>query len=121
MPQMPSDCPGCSRPLEVTRLACPACDIQLEGRFLLPELLQLDGVDLQFVVRFVLASGSLKEMARVYGQSYPTIRNRLNEIIARLTPTQRPGANERHAILDAIARGEIDVAEGARRLEEVEP
>ncbi len=40
--------------------------------------------DLQFIKRFVLASGSLKEMAAVYGVSYPTVRLRLDRIIAKI-------------------------------------
>lgn len=41
--------------------------------------------DLEFILRFVLASGSLKEVATQYGVSYPTIRARLDRIIERLT------------------------------------
>jgi hypothetical protein len=40
--------------------------------------------DQQFVVEFVKASGSLKEMARLLGVSYPTVRSRLDEIIAAI-------------------------------------
>ena len=50
--------------------------------------------DLQFVRRFILASGSLKEMAREYGISYPTVRIRLDRLIAR--------------VRDADATGEVD-------------
>ena len=44
----------------------------------------LSDEDLHFVKRFVQASGSLKEMAGVYGVSYPTVRLRLDRIIAKL-------------------------------------
>ncbi|MFH1919408.1 MAG: DUF2089 family protein [Planctomycetota bacterium] len=40
--------------------------------------------DLAFVKRFVLASGSLKEMARAYGISYPTVRLRLDRLIEKI-------------------------------------
>jgi hypothetical protein len=40
--------------------------------------------DWAFVKRFLLASGSLKELARVYGVSYPTIRQRLDRLIEKL-------------------------------------
>ena len=40
--------------------------------------------DLAFIKRFVLASGSLKEMARVYGISYPTVRLRLDRLIEKI-------------------------------------
>lgn len=44
----------------------------------------LDDEDRQFLKRFVLASGSLKEVARQYGISYPTVRLRLDRIIAKI-------------------------------------
>ena len=40
--------------------------------------------DLAFVKRFILASGSLKELAQAYGISYPTIRLRLDRLIAKI-------------------------------------
>ena len=45
---------------------------------------QLSDEDLAFVKRFVLASGSLKELARVYGISYPTVRLRLDRLIDKI-------------------------------------
>ena len=92
----------------------------VEGRFEFPELLQLPREDLDFVLAFVRCSGSLKDLGKLRGQSYPTVRNRLNEIIAKLAVEKRDPEEERHAILDAIASGEMTVQEGARRLKELE-
>lgn len=116
---MPTTCPACSGPLEVTRLACQACDTNLEGHFEFPELLRLDRDDLSFVLAFVRASGSLKEMGKQLGQSYPTVRNRLNDIIARLDEVERDVDAARREILDQIAAGSLSVKEGAKRLEEL--
>jgi hypothetical protein len=44
----------------------------------------LEETDLVFIKRFVLASGSLKELARQYGITYPTLRLRLNKLIDRV-------------------------------------
>lgn len=44
----------------------------------------LEEDEVQFVKRFLLASGSLKEMADQYGVTYPTVRNRLNHIIQKV-------------------------------------
>lgn len=44
----------------------------------------LGGEDLAFIKRFVLASGSLKELAKAYGISYPTVRLRLDRLIAKI-------------------------------------
>ena len=40
--------------------------------------------DLQFIRRFVLASGSLKEVAKIYGVTYPTVRSRLDRVISQI-------------------------------------
>jgi len=44
----------------------------------------LEDEDLAFLKRFVLASGSLKELAEAYGISYPTVRLRLDRLIAKI-------------------------------------
>ena len=51
----------------------------------LPEWLnELDDEDLVFIKRFLLASGSLKEMAGMYSVSYPTVRLRLDRLIQKI-------------------------------------
>ena len=68
--------------------------------------------DLDFVVQFVLASGSLKEMALLYQVSYPTIRATLDRVIAKL----RQGLNGAPPdamtglLAELVERGEIKVA-----------
>lgn len=49
---------------------------------------ELEADELQFIKRFVLASGSLKEMADIYGVTYPTVRSRLNGIIAKVSSSE---------------------------------
>lgn len=44
----------------------------------------LEAEELNFVKNFVLASGSLKEMAQIYGVTYPTVRARLNRVIEQI-------------------------------------
>jgi hypothetical protein len=44
----------------------------------------LSDEDLRFIKRFILASGSLKEMAKIYDISYPTMRLRLDRLIAKI-------------------------------------
>jgi hypothetical protein len=67
--------------------------------------------DVAFVKRFVLASGSLKEMAKVYGITYPTIRLRLDRLIEKikvLDDQQIVSSFERVARAQ-YAEGKIDV------------
>lgn len=49
-----------------------------------PWMADLDEQDLTFVKRFLLASGSLKEVAAQYGVSYPTVRLRLDRLIQKI-------------------------------------
>jgi len=119
MPNLVTQCPACRETLLATRLTCPSCDLHLDGQFALPPLLGLDARDLDFIVRFVRASGSLKAMAKLEGQSYPTIRARLDELIARLDAAHRGTELRQHEILDAIANGTMTAAEGAAKLKEL--
>jgi hypothetical protein len=84
MKYLPTNCPSCSGKLEVRRLRCEACETEVEGLYPLPALASLAQDDHEFVLEFVKASGSLKEMAGLLKVSYPTVRNRLDEIIAKL-------------------------------------
>lgn len=107
--------------LEIEKLKCPSCATHLDGRFELPPLLRLSAEDLEFIIGFVRASGSLKEVARLRRQSYPTIRNRLDEVIAHLEAALDAKRDTQRAILDAIAEGSMSVAEATRRLKEAKP
>ena len=68
--------------------------------------------DLDFVLQFVLASGSLKEMARLHGVSYPTIRATLDRVIASLQDrvSGRPPDPLTELLASLVERGEIKVA-----------
>lgn len=84
MKRIPTLCPACDEQLQIRSLGCPACGTAVTGDFALPPLLRLPHAEQEFVLEFVRNSGSLKEMARKMGISYPTVRNRLDEIIAHL-------------------------------------
>ncbi|HZZ28910.1 MAG TPA: DUF2089 family protein [Pirellulales bacterium] len=82
-----------------------------------PPLEQLDDADREFVIRFVLASGSLKDVAEGYGVSYPTIRTRLDRLIKRLEELRRgqPLDPLKELLAGMVAKGEIS-ALAARRV-----
>ena len=84
MKQLPITCPSCAGRLAVKRLRCERCETEVEGSYSLPPLASLSQEDQEFVVEFVRASGSLKEMAGLLKVSYPTVRNRLDEVIEKL-------------------------------------
>jgi len=81
MKKLPVTCPSCAELLAVSELACFNCDTKISGSFSLPLLLKLPFEDQDFILQFLLTSGSLKKMAVKMGVSYPTVRNRLDDII----------------------------------------
>lgn len=82
---LPLRCPACQSSLQVSRLFCPECGTEVCGAFELPLLARLSGKEQQFILSFVKYSGSLKDMAKTLGVSYPTVRNMLDELIDKLT------------------------------------
>lgn len=88
MKRLPTSCPSCNGRLSVKRLHCDHCETEVEGQFTLPALASLSQEDQEFVVEFIKASGSLKEMAVILKVSYPTVRNRLDEVIAKLKQSE---------------------------------
>ena len=74
--------------------------------------LDLSDEDLMFLKRFILASGSLKDLAAVYGISYPTVRLRLDRVIQKieLLDDQRPASafERRLRLLHADGRLDLD-------------
>jgi hypothetical protein len=71
---------------------------------------QLEAEDREFVLRFVLASGSLKDVADDYGVSYPTLRARLDRLIKRLNQAveQRKPDPMAELLATMIERGELN-------------
>ena len=90
--------------------------ITIQGEFDLPPLARLRYEDQVFVSEFVRGHGSIKDMEKAFGVSYPTVKNRLNRIIEQLQLVEvgtSPGADDP---LDLLERGEITAAEAAERL-----
>jgi hypothetical protein len=81
---IPTICPSCGKDLRVTRLICGSCTTAVEGHFALPVLARLSPEDQEFLLVFIKSNGSLKDLARVYGISYPTVRNRLDGLMEKI-------------------------------------
>lgn len=87
--KLPYYCPSCNAELEVTELGCPNCNTKISGKFPLPVFVRMEESDQQFMLDFIKCSGSLKTMAKQLQLSYPTVRNRLDEIIEKLTNLEK--------------------------------
>ena len=111
----------------VERVRLRDSGIAIEGEFEPPDLARLSAEDQVFVMTFVQVHGSIKEMERLFGISYPTVKNRLNRISSQLElvelvppspePAEPPAPDPRSGdVLDRLESGEIDVEEAVRRL-----
>lgn len=83
-PKLPINCPSCENALSVSQLTCGNCQTSVSGNYALPLLLQIPEEEQTFILDFFLSSGSLKEMAVQMGKSYPTVRNKLDDIIEKI-------------------------------------
>ena len=90
-------------------------DISIEGEFELPPLARLRYEDQVFVSEFVRSHGSIKDMEKAFGISYPTVKNRLNRIIEQLQLVEVASSAGDDA-LGLLERGEISADEAAERL-----
>ncbi|WP_195614811.1 DUF2089 family protein [Intestinimonas butyriciproducens] len=64
---------------------------------------ELDEEDVAFIRRFLLASGSLKEVAGEYGVSYPTVRLRLDRLIQKIRLGEDRAADPYVALIKRLA------------------
>jgi hypothetical protein len=90
--------------------------ISIEGEFELPPLARLRYEDQVFVSQFVRSHGSIKDMEKAFGISYPTVKNRLNRIIERLPLVEPVASPAGEDTLGLLERGEISADEAAERL-----
>ena len=109
--------------LEIERVRLVEQGVAIEGRFDLPPLAQLTAEDQVFVAAFVRCHGSIKQMEKYFGVSYPTIKNRLNKIGSQLAfveieqgPDAEPPAQAAGTTLERLSRGELTVEQALDQL-----
>ena len=118
------NCPSCGGALEITEVRCTHCETQVRARYRPCDFCALSEEQSTFLRLFLTSRGNLSEVEKRLGVSYPTVRAKLDEVIARLehaaepTPPvpSTPGGAGRREILDAVARGEISAADGMARI-----
>ncbi|HET9410991.1 MAG TPA: DUF2089 family protein [Candidatus Dormibacteraeota bacterium] len=107
------------QPVRVERVRVMRTGVAIEGSFELPQLARLSFEDQVFVIAFVRSHGSIKEMERTFGVSYPTIKARLNRIAGSLDFIDTNPMPSREEILERLRRGEIEPADAVRELEQL--
>jgi len=115
-------CPVCDEKMVISRLTCPHCGTAVEGRFQSCKFCALTPQQRDMVEIFLKVRGNIKEVERELGISYPTVRNRLEDIVRSLgyrlapAPEEERLAAKRKEVLDALSAGEITAEEAAKRL-----
>ena len=116
-------CPSCGGELEITEVRCTRCETQVRARYRPCDFCSLSEEQSTFLRLFLTSRGNLSEVEKRLGVSYPTVRAKLDEVIGALEaprPERVPaGMLERRAILDAVARRELGVAEGLEKIREL--
>jgi hypothetical protein len=110
-------CPSCDGNLVVSQLKCPSCEIAIDGEFSMPALLKLRRSQIDFIEVFVKNRGVIRDVERELGVSYPTVRSRLDEVVAALGYEVRNAApaggesldasSHRRAVLGDLKAGKI--------------
>jgi hypothetical protein len=103
--------------LMVERIRVPGKNIAIEGSFELPQLARLDMDDQVFIIAFVRSHGSIKEMERIFGVSYPTIKSRLTRIANSLEFVETNPTPSKAEILERLQRGEISAEDAIHEME----
>jgi hypothetical protein len=101
----------------VERVRIAEKDIAIEGSFELPQLARISVDDQIFITAFVRSHGSIKEMERIFGVSYPTIKSRLTRIADSLEFVETNPTPSKSEILERLQRGEITAEDAIREME----
>lgn len=112
------DCPVCQNKLTVTSYQCGKCGTKIEGSFKLDKFASLSQDEKDFIELFVMKRGSIKEIERELGISYPTVRNKLDGVISALGHKIDRNTS-RIEVLKLLDEGQITSEEATKMLDEL--
>ena len=119
---IPNKCPSCNGKVVVTQLCCTDCKTTISGSFELPQLAALSPEEESFLRIFLAARGSIKEVERQLGISYPTVKGRLEALLNKLGlgSLQEEAKRRRLEIVERLERGEITAQDAIGLLKKME-
>lgn len=112
------ECPVCSNNLMITRYECKKCGTKIEGNFTNDKFSSLSDENKDFIELFVKKRGSIKEIEKELGVSYPTVRNMLDNVISALGHKVEKN-NSKIEILQMLDAGEISSKEAKTLLDQL--
>jgi hypothetical protein len=105
-----------NKQIVIERIKVVDSGINIEGNFELPPLAKLSMEDQVFVAAFVKSHGSIKEMEKLFGVSYPSIKNRLNRISKTFDFIDTTPAHAVNDILADLEKGKISFDQAMEEL-----
>ena len=116
-----SDCPVCGSELRAVKLKCNSCGTNIESDFALSKFEQLSSEQMNFVETFLKCRGSIKDVEKELGISYPTVRGKLDDVLKALGYTiEKENATEVKSIIDRLESGEISAEEAVKKIKNKE-
>ncbi|MGI5998731.1 MAG: DUF2089 domain-containing protein [Lutispora sp.] len=108
-------CPVCSGKLEVAKLKCRNCGISIEGDFELCKFCMLSKEQKEFAEIFIKNRGNIREIEREMGISYPTVKNKLENLIEALGYKSQPRDGDyKKDVLQQLYDGKISADEAIK-------
>jgi hypothetical protein len=114
-------CPICENDTEITRISCNKCGTNIEGHFQLCKFCKLSEDQKLFLDAFIKSRGNIKEVEKELGISYPTVKNRLEDVATALGYKSNPeilNTNKNIEVLDKLNSGEITVDDAITQIRE---
>ena len=109
-------CPVCESGMAVSELTCESCGTSVHGRFAVPDLCRLPEDLYQFLLVFVKNRGVIRDVEKELGISYPTVRSRLDAVLAALGYGEQVARSDSNEVIEMLERGEITPEEAEKML-----
>lgn len=114
-----SKCPVCGSKILISELKCSKCNTIIRNDFEMSKFEYLTKEQLEFIEVFIKNRGNIKDVEKELGISYPTVRSKLDEVIAALgyNVVQIPQVDKKK-VIDMLEKGEITPDEAIKMLNE---
>lgn len=114
-------CPVCGNDTEITKIRCNSCGTTIEGQFQLCRFCRLTEDQKNFLDAFIKCRGNIKEVEKELGISYPTVKNKLDDLASALgykTEPEVEDTGKKKDVLSKLDSGDISVEEALDMLKE---
>ncbi len=108
-------CPVCNTDLEIVEYHCNSCDTTIRGQFQGGDFDALSQAQLEFAKVFLCAGGNIKEVEKSLSISYPTVKNKLQEVINILC--HESTQDTKLSVLEQVEKGKISIDAAIKQLQ----